>query len=83
MAVFTSSLSQRCFSTTWSSVSIAHHWKGVCGFGTWVETLTVTIGGPALLFSLRTRFPTSRARLPTFTISRTSASSSVGRPIMK
>ena len=39
--------SQRCFSTTCSSASIAHHWKGVCGFGTCVETLTVTFGGPA------------------------------------
>ena len=46
-------------------MSIAHHWNGVCGFGTCVETLTVTFGGPPWFDSLRTRLPTSRARLPT------------------
>ncbi len=57
---------------------MAHHWNGVCGFGTNVETLTVTVGGRPLSFT-----PTARARPPTRGISRTSSSSSVGRPIMK
>jgi hypothetical protein len=50
--------------------------------GTCVETLTVTVGGGAP-FAFFARKPISRARWPTFTISRTSASVSVGRPIMK
>ena len=52
------------------------------GFGTWVETLTVTEGAPPFILFLIRR-PTSRARPPTRGISRTSLSSSVGSPIMK
>jgi hypothetical protein len=41
-----SSSSQPCFGARCPAVSIAHHWKGVCGLGTCVETLTVTFGPP-------------------------------------
>jgi hypothetical protein len=84
-----SSSSQRCFCRTLSAVSIAHHWNGVCGFGTCVDTLTVTAGAPPPFgfpwsrSAFFTRLPTCRARSPTLTISRTSDSSSVGKPIMK
>ncbi len=37
---------------------MAHHWNGVWGFGTCVETLTVTLGGPPWFDSLRTFLPT-------------------------
>ena len=84
-----SSCSQPCFWRTASAVSMAHHWNGVCGLGTCVDTLTVTAGAPPPLAfpcsrsAFFTLLPTRRARSPTCTISRTSASSSVGRPIMK
>ena len=48
-----------CLRATSSSVSIAHHWKGVCGFGTCVETLTVTSARRRCAAS---RLPTARAR---------------------
>ena len=48
-----------------SSASIAHHWNGVCGLGTCVETLTVTFGGRPRRARCLTRLPTARARPPT------------------
>jgi hypothetical protein len=59
---------------------MAHHWKGVCGFGTCTETLTVTSAG---LPRDTVRLPTSSARLPVSTMPSTSSSVSVGRPAMK
>ena len=63
---------------------MAHHWKGVWGLGTWVDTLTVTFGStfvPSLLLQAHPDRAGFRGRRPRG-ISRTSSSSSVGRPIM-
>ncbi len=60
-----------------AAVSIAAHWNGVCGLGTWVDTDAVTRA------ARRWRYPISCTRDAVSTMPRTSTSSSVGRPIMK
>ena len=62
------------------SPSIAAHWNGVCGLGTCCETDTVTEGMRACRPS---SLATSRTRRPVSAIPTTSASVSVGRPMMK
>ena len=76
--------SQPCFFARRRAASMAHHWKGVCGLGTCVETLTVTFGAPperSAPSSRACRSP-ARGRRPAGSRARRS-SSSVGRPIMK
>ena len=59
-------------------VSCAHHCSGVCGLGTCDDTLTVTSARPPMI-----GLPIASMRWPVSTMPRTSASSSVGSPIMK
>ncbi len=68
-----------CLRATSESPSIAAHWKGVCGLGTWVETLTTT----STALPRAARLPAATVRMPVSTTPRTSSSVSVGRPIMK
>ena len=59
-------------------LSWATHWNGVCAFGTKVETLTLKPGVPS-----PSAFTAWRSLKTRADISSTSASVSVGSPIMK